>query len=821
MASRAQRAAAVLFAAGLFCIPQLAAADAQQPTAASPREVYQALNGLRVAADRVYYVRDLYLRRDAVRLSFTEGKLAFLSAYDGRLTGAVFTGRGRALAMPRDLNEKQSLARFLGAPLLDQGFSRAYLRFTDDTGEELLRQLREAGAQPVEELGFAEDWNPTVANLNPWHSLRILSDWLAAKPGPYFYAGLQGDTTGAFDVLVDYRRDEPVLIGQPRWVNGVRYYDVWASLRSADAGEPYTAPFAPVAYAIETTILPDRSLEGTTTLTLKTLRGGERMVTLELSRFLTVQSAEDAERRPLLFFQNEEVNRQEVAQRGNDSLLVALPAPAPAGEELRLRIAYRGSVISDAGNGVYFVGARGSWYPHVGGADNFASFVLSLRWPRRLQLVATGKKLEEREEGDFRFGQWRSEVPMPVAGFNLGEYATEAVNAGDLKIDLYANRQLEQAMLERFRPQEIVGALPSVTTRRPRQVFPPPVILPEAPPSPAALLRQLGAEIAEAVRFCERFNGPFPYERLAVSQIPGGFGQGWPGLLYLSTLSFLSPEAQRRAGVSARAQEQFSEIVPYHEVAHQWWGNLVGSATYHDQWIEEGLANYIALLYADTKKSPDRTLNAWLSRYRSELVAREPGQEETADEAGSLVLGYRLRSSKAPHAFDRVIYGKGTWVFHMLRMMLRDPAAKNADARFAQLLRSLLESHRYRALTTEDLQRAVERLMTPAMALEGSGSMDWFFDQWVRSNGIPHYATEFTAHPHGNGFLIRGKLKQTGVPESFLSAVPLYTPRPGGKPLLLGTVVTSGGETPFQFKSPVRPKRLMIDPHLTLLCMTD
>ena len=803
------------------CVLLAAGTSAAQALAPGSRELYQALNALRLIPHQVYYVGDLHINRDAVRLSLAEGKLAFLAAHDGRLTGAVFTGQGHVLAIPRDPIEKASLARSLGAPLLDQRFSSAYLRFTDNTGEELLEQLRVAGVQPADEPSFAEEWNRTAANMNPWHSLRILMDWVAAEPQPYFYAGLQGEASGPFDVLVDERRAEQVLLGQPRWVAGARYYDVWASFRRPGATEPFVPPFAPVAYAIETSIQPDRSLEGTATLTLKALRGGERAIPLELSRFLSVQSAEDAQGQPLVFFQNEAVNRHEIAQRGNDTLLVVLSGAPRRGEEFRLRIAYRGSVISDAGNGVYFVGDRGSWYPHVGGADHFVPFELNFRWPRRLQLVATGKKLEEREEGDRHIGRWRSETPIPVAGFNLGEYATETIQAGGLKVELYANRQLERAILERFRPRVVVPPLPQAASRTPSPTLAAPTIVPEVVPSPAAVLRQLGQEIADAMRFCERFNGPFPFDRLAVSQIPGTFGQGWPGLLYLSTLSFLAPEAQRRAGLSARAQEHFTEIVPYHEVAHQWWGNLVGWDSYQDQWIQEGLADYIALLYTDSRKSSGRALAAWLDRYRRELAAKKPGQDETAEDAGPLVMGNRLRSSRTPDGFERVVYSKGAWVFHMLRVMLRDSTSKDPDARFARLLRTLLEGHRHRALSTEDLQREVEKVMTPAMALEGGCSMDWFFDQWVRSTGIPRYAVKFSVRPKGNAFLVRGTLRQTRVPESFLAAVPLYAARPAGKPVLLGTVLTNGAQTPFQFVSRVQPKRILIDPQFTLLCLTE
>jgi len=73
---------------------------------------------------------------------------------------------------------------------------------------------------------------------------------------------------------------------------------------------------------------------------------------------------------------------------------------------------------------------------------------------------------------------------------------------------------------------------------------------PPLSPSPADALKQLGKEIDSSIRFYETFSGPFPFHNLSVSQIPGTFGQGWPGLLYISTYSFLPSEAQQRAGLS-------------------------------------------------------------------------------------------------------------------------------------------------------------------------------------------------------------------------------------------------------------------------------
>jgi aminopeptidase N len=277
--------------------------------------------------------------------------------------------------------------------------------------------------------------------------------------------------------------------------------------------------------------------------------------------------------------------------------------------------------------------------------------------------------------------------------------------------------------------------------------------------------------------------------------------------------------------LSTTRQEHFTEIVPYHELAHQWWGNTVSWHSYHDQWITEGIANYIALLFADTRKDSDRALRVWLGRYRDALTAQIPGRRDvpdtSVDSTGPLELGYRLHSSVNPSGYEQVVYAKSTWVFHMLRMMLRDSQAKDPDERFTKLLRSLVESHRGGALSTEDLEAAVQKVMLPHMDLEGGHSMSWFFDQWVRGTGIPHYKAEFTVQGSGDHLVVKGVLNQTGVSPDFLARVPLYASITGGKPVLLGIVTTAGDKTSFRFVTKNIPKRLLIDPELTLLCVAD
>src|SRR5205814_4369472 len=120
--------------------------------------------------------------------------------------------------------------------------------------------------------------------------------------------------------------------------------------------------------------------------------------------------------------------------------------------------------------------------------------------------------------------------------------------------------------------------------------------------------------------------------------------------------------------------------------------------------------------FCDSQKVPDHKLRVWLDRFRKRLVEKDSAEFPPAD-IGSLALGSRLDSSRSPEGFEQLVYGKGAWVFHMLREMLREQGSKNPDARFIGLLRTLQAKYAYRALSTEDLQREIEAVMPPAMAI--------------------------------------------------------------------------------------------------------
>jgi hypothetical protein len=787
------------------------AAQQQQP----PREALNALNHLQVDPTAIYKIElsnRIELRRGDGKLLFDDGLLAFFVPLDGKITGAIFSGRGHILAAPRDPVEKQQLAYFLGAPVVDQDFTTAYLRFTDDTADQLLHQLQNAKVASQSNSEFAEAWQGAVLTRNPQYSFRILSETFSQSSRALFAATLGAVSAGQFEFIYDLSREEQQTFAQSKKSAGLDFYDIWASyslpgtLRNPPA-------FRALHYKIETSIHPDNSVAGEARIRIRAERSGERLVRFQLSGLLATEPA-SLGGETLFTFPDATASAEERGALGNDHVYVLLPRSANLGEEFELAFRYHGNVIHDAGNGVLFVGAREDWYPRLGDPSAFASYELTFHWPRKLRLAATGIKIDEREDGDIRTGRWQTGKPASVAGFNLGEYALATLASNGYTIDVYANRQLEQALLERLRQPggDLVDIVPHRYGAAPTERL----NLPMPEPRPADALKQLARDIDSSIRFYETYSGPFPDRHLSVSQIPGSFGQGWPGLLYLSTYSFLPAEAQGRAGLSTSGQEHFHDLVPFHEVAHQWWGNVVGWSSYHDQWIDEALATYLSVLFADSQKSPDRRLRVWLDRYRKRLLEKNAEGVAPAD-FGAVVLGSRLNSSRAPDGFDEVAYGKGAWIMHMLRELLREPTSKNPDARFKAFLNGLQTKYAYRALSTEDLQRELEVVMTPEMAIEGRRSMEWFFADWVRGTGIPHYRVEYSVKRSENGYVVKGKLLQSGVANSFVAPVPIYSINAG----YLGRVIAGGPETHFHFVSAREPGKLLIDPQMTLLCVVD
>src|SRR5262249_40570467 len=149
-------------------------------------------------------------------------------------------------------------------------------------------------------------------------------------------------------------------------------------------------------------------------LKVRSARDGLRAMPFELSRFLQLKSVE-LNGTAAEFIQNEAIPGSQLARRGNDLFVVLLPRALHAGEEAELKFTYSGSVLSEAGGGLMYLGARGIWYPNQG--PDMATFDLAFRYPSDWTLVASGHRTSLTGAGGEQTSRWVSERPVPLAGF--------------------------------------------------------------------------------------------------------------------------------------------------------------------------------------------------------------------------------------------------------------------------------------------------------------------------------------------------------------------------------------------------------------------
>ena len=797
-----------LFLAGPL---HLAAGRVEQPS--EPLDLLKQLHALTLDRTQVYVLNNARITRDRMTLYFNRGFLAFLTKAQGEVTGAVFSGEGEILMIPPNQAEKRSLAQFIQAPILEERFSSVYMRFTDQTAQELLVLSRRPDPDDPEQPDqFVQEWASPAQTLGQGTSERILMDLLGDRSHPYFYARVQGLNLGAFQMVDDERVPEAFSVGAIRKVDSEVFGDIWCSFPTqasqARAAALREGVVKALSYTLDIRIHPDRSLEGRAEVQLESRSAQNRLIPFGLSRWLAVSGIEDDRGRRVAVVEDPSPEGSPAEARAYDQVDVVLPEPYPVGERFRLIFKYHGNVIADVGNGVLYVGARGSWYPNLG-LGNPAVYDLTFHYPEKLTLVATGSRVEEKSSEGWSESRWRSDGVFRVAGFNLGPYISAERRAGKVQVKVYATREAESSLEKRRAgagtPPVIIpgpyGGGPSILHAIPK--LPPPL-------SPAALLDDIAEIASAAVEYFTSLFGPFPYPHLAVSQVPGNFGQGWPELVYLPTLSFLPKADRSELGLNLKGGDPLGPVVVAHEVAHQWWGNLLGWDTYHDQWLSEGLASYAAALFLARQKDGDRQFRNLLRLYKEDMLAKT-GEGKTIESGGPIWLGQRLSSSHDPEGYPNIVYKKACWVLHMLRGLMID-SKTGSDERFFRLLRDFVSRYQGQSVSTEDFIQHAAKYVTPESDLERNHKLDWFFNEWVYETGVPTYHLEADVRElAANKYLVQGSIAQNDVPRDFEMLVPVVAIYAKDRRVTLGRVAVSENGARFKFTTTRKPSRVVID----------
>ena len=291
-----------------------------------------------------------------------------------------------------------------------------------------------------------------------------------------------------------------------------------------------------------------------------------------------------------------------------------------------------------------------------------------------------------------------------------------------------------------------------------------------------------------------------------MSPIPGNFGQGFPGLLYLSTLSYLSV-GERPAALRKPAQQMFySELLHAHEAAHQWWGNIVTSASYQDDWIMRVAGKLFRTPVSGEKE-------------RSQAARRNPCGIQVAPVA---------EGTRRPHVGIRRSYHLGTapqffaGAQRVAGDHLREGLVDHAHAAWPAGRRAVLEDALgngqplpLQSESTEQFRSLAAEFVPPKSA---DPKLENFFEQWVYGTGVPALKIEYATSGRPPAVKLRGTVTQTAVDEDFSAYVPVEVQLPG-KQVTTRWVQTSSEPVSFYIELKQLPSRVTLDPSGSILAI--
>jgi aminopeptidase N len=218
-------------------------------------------------------------------------------------------------------------------------------------------------------------------------------------------------------------------------------------------------------------------------------------------------------------------------------------------------------------------------------------------------------------------------------------------------------------------------------------------------PEHLAIAQQKFAVTRRAMEIFAPLFGEYPFlnEKYGMAEFP------WSGGMEHQTLTSL--------GSSVIGSSGTSRSIIAHELAHQWWGDLVTMRTWDDIWLNEGFATYAEVLFFERFSN----MNA------GELMANSYDDGKMSGRLGGTVTAENLDN---PFDDTGAVYTKGAWVLHMLRHILGDQA-------FFDTLKDYRQRFAYGNASTSDFQRVCED--------HYGAKLDWFFTQWIYAEGRPSY----------------------------------------------------------------------------------
>lgn len=315
------------------------------------------------------------------------------------------------------------------------------------------------------------------------------------------------------------------------------------------------------------------------------------------------------------------------------------------------------------------------WWPckdHV--SDEPDSVAINIRVPDPLVVATNGHLLSVEAKDDWSTYHWM--VSNPINIYNV------ALNIA---------------------PYEVIeGKLESVDGSTFPVFF---YVLPED----LAKGKKLFPEILDHVRFFEKVCGPYPFrsDKYGVAQTPH---------LGMEHQSIIAYGANFNNGSMTGGKDWGFDALHHHELAHEWWGNLVTNFDWRDMWLHEGFGSYMQALYIEELSGKEG--------YR-EFMARARNFRNTLAVAP-------LATRSAAEIYRAPIYTKGAWTLHTLRYVMGDEAFFKALRRMAYpdpAMEKVTDGSQTRFATTADFQTICEE--------ESGQKLGWYFDVYLRQPALP------------------------------------------------------------------------------------
>jgi Peptidase family M1 domain len=700
-----------------WCLSATPRAAMALNTAAS---VASELRQLSIDPNQTFRVRELEIARGDIKIYLTEGILAFAKPVAGKTIAAVFTtghteaGEAEVLVLPTSRSERAALASFIKTPNLDEHIHSAVFFFTDETADELKTQMADRPLHPAPEEAkelAADNVLRADSNEIDVKLTRALLDNHPPARG-FFYGIVAGRSLGVFNVVYEPDHSEPVIVGRVMPLDdGGQFFQIWCSFRPRRAVAASNPTRRISEYRLDTVLHQDLSMSSQAKFRYRADHTDGRAIEFELSSHLRVTSAA-IDGKPAEVFQHEVAGQLRI--RGASSFLLVAAVPLAIDVDHEVDVSYEGSVVRRTASGNYFVDERNTWYPFT--LPMLSIFDLTFRCPETLRVVSSGELISDDVSSGVRTVHRRTQVPEPLAGFNIGDYESSSTEHGGYRIELFTNKLKSSAGL----PAQAAGVLDYYT---------------------------------------ERWQ-PLPIHSLAISPIEGYFGQGFPGLVYLSSISYLRQEDRPADLRNPQLDSFFTEMLLPHEIAHQWWGSMVSQVDYRSAWLFEAMSNYAALEFLERNKGRP-ALDAVIEGYRQDLLSVDKGA--TIESAGPVDFGERLLENNGMRAWHVVVYEKGVWILHMLRMRL-------GDEPFHTLQTRLIDEFKNTLISNDDFRKLAATLMPED---QSDKTLNLFFDNWVYSTGIPTMKFRSTANSVS--------LKVSAVDETFTFDLPLRCKDANGK----------------------------------------